>query len=51
MLEASRHGCSIRELIEATEVSDKTVRRDLKVLQSVFDITEATDDLRQKHGR
>ena len=51
MLEASRYGCSIRELIEATEMSDKTVRRDLKVLQSVFDITEATDDMRQKRWK
>jgi hypothetical protein len=42
ILEASRNGCTVQELIAETEVSDKTVRRDLKVLQNVFDITERT---------
>lgn len=44
MLEASRTGCTIQELVQETEVSDKTIRRDLKVLQNVFDITEQTGD-------
>ncbi|MEQ9410327.1 MAG: WYL domain-containing transcriptional regulator [Fuerstiella sp.] len=42
LLEASRRGCAIQELVAEAEVSDKTVRRDIKVLQTVFDITERT---------
>ncbi len=44
LLEASRSGCTVQELIHETEVSDKTIRRDLKVLQTVFAINERTGD-------
>ena len=47
LLEASRNGCTIQQLLAETEisdkkVSDKTIRRDLKLLQTVFDVTENT---------
>lgn len=48
MLEVSRIGCSIHELVSQAEVSEKTIRRDLKVLQTVFNITERIDNSRQK---
>lgn len=44
LLEASRSGCTVQELVGETEVSDKTIRRDLKVLQNVFAINERTGD-------
>jgi len=44
MLETSRTGCTVQEMLDETEVSDKTVRRDLKVLQTIFDISERTGD-------
>ena len=39
MLEASRTGCAVQDLVAELEISDKTVRRDLKVLQTVFEIS------------
>ena len=44
MLESSRSGYTVQELMSETEVSDKTIRRDLKVLQTVFNVTERTGD-------
>ncbi|MEZ6126726.1 MAG: WYL domain-containing transcriptional regulator [Planctomycetaceae bacterium] len=44
LLEASRVGCTAEELVGEAEVSDKTIRRDLKVLQAIFDISETTGD-------
>ncbi len=44
LLEASRRGCTVQDLMQETAVSDKTIRRDIKVLQNVFDITETTGD-------
>ena len=44
LLEASHTGCTISNLVNETEVSDKTIRRDIKVLQTVFDIRETTGD-------
>ncbi|GAB5439880.1 MAG: YafY family protein [Fuerstiella sp.] len=43
-LEASRLGCTLAELAEKTEVSEETIRRDLKVLQATFRIEEATSN-------
>lgn len=40
LLEARRRGCTVRELAEETEVSEKTVRRDLNVLRTEFDISD-----------
>lgn len=48
LLEVSRMGRSIHELVSQTEVSEKTIRRDLKVLQTVFHITERVDNSRQR---
>lgn len=44
MLESSRSGYAVQELMSETEVSDKPIRRDLKVLQTVFNVTERTGD-------
>ena len=44
ILDASHSGCTLRELVDETEVSEKTVRRDLKVLQQNFEITEQLHD-------
>ncbi|MEZ6128327.1 MAG: WYL domain-containing transcriptional regulator [Planctomycetaceae bacterium] len=43
-LEASRRGCTVAELLDEHEVSDKTIRRDLDSLQAVFPITTSTGD-------
>jgi predicted DNA-binding transcriptional regulator YafY len=51
MLESSRSGCTVQELMSEAEVSDKTIRRDLKVLQNVFDIKERTGDSGVKRWR
>lgn len=48
MLESSKRGCSVADLVAETEVSDKTVRRDLKVLEAVFDISTSTNTDRIK---
>ena len=40
LLEDARTGFTLQEFVDATNVSAKTVRRDLKVLQQNFDITE-----------
>lgn len=44
MLEGSRFGCTVQELVSETDVSDKTIRRDLRLLQTVFEISEKTGD-------
>lgn len=44
LLEVSRRGCTVQELVTEAEVSDKTIRRDLKLLQTVFEISETTGD-------
>ena len=44
LLEDSRTGWTVKELIAETGVNDKTIRRDLKVLQREFDITETIGD-------
>jgi predicted DNA-binding transcriptional regulator YafY len=44
LLESFRNGCTIQELIDETEVSGKTIRRDLKVLQETFEITQSSKD-------
>lgn len=40
LLESSRNGYTIHELADTSEVSEKTIRRDLKVLQTTFRISE-----------
>lgn len=40
LLEASRNGCTIQDFVDASEVSEKTIRRDIKVLQTEFDISQ-----------
>lgn len=42
LLETSRIGVTLAELVQEAEVSEKTIRRDLKVLQSVFDIQDVS---------
>ena len=44
LLESSRRGCTIDELQRATDVVNRTIRRDLKVLQSIFDISEVVGE-------
>lgn len=44
LLDCSRVGYTINELVRETEVSEKTVRRDLQVLQTEFQICEVTHD-------
>ena len=51
MLEASRTGCSIQDLLTEVEASDKTIRRDLKVLATVFEITSAVGEGRIKRWK
>ena len=43
-MEVCRRGCTVQQLVTENDVSDKTIRRDLKLLQTVFDITEKTGD-------
>jgi predicted DNA-binding transcriptional regulator YafY len=47
-LESSHTGCTIQDLIAQLEMADKTIRRDLKVLKTVFRITETTGDKGRK---
>lgn len=47
-LESSHTGCTIQDLITQLEMADKTIRRDLKVLKTVFRITETTGDKGRK---
>jgi predicted DNA-binding transcriptional regulator YafY len=47
-LESSYSGCTIQDLMAELEMSDKTIRRDLRVLQAVFNITETTGDRGRK---
>ncbi|MCR9199682.1 MAG: WYL domain-containing protein [Planctomycetaceae bacterium] len=44
LLDCSRVGYTINELVRETEVSEKTVRRDLQVLQTEFSICEVSHD-------
>lgn len=44
LLEASRSGCTVQQLMADFEVADKTIRRDLKLLQKIFDISETIVD-------
>lgn len=44
LLDCSRVGYTISELVRETEVSEKTIRRDLQVLQTEFCIREVTCD-------
>jgi len=51
LLEASHTGFTIQELVDETEMSDKTIRRDLKVLQTAFPIDELTGERGRKQFR
>ncbi len=51
LLEASRSGYTVLELVDETEMSDKTIRRDIKVLQTVFPIDEDVGDRGLKRFR
>ena len=44
LLDSSRTGWTLNELVSETDVSKKTVRRDLRVLQAQFPVSEVTQD-------
>lgn len=41
-LESARHGCTLQQMVQLTDVSAKTVRRDLNTLESIFQIESFT---------
>ena len=44
LLEASKSGYTVQQLMSETEMSDKTIRRDLKVLQAAFPISTSVGE-------
>ena len=51
LFEASRTGYTVQELVREAEMSDKTIRRDIKVLQTVFPIDEIVGERGLKRFR
>ena len=41
-LESARHGCTLQQMVQLTDRSAKTVRRDLQTLESIFQVESFT---------